>query len=131
MLGRAEAFAGPGPYQLQAAIAAGHAQGPTRRTVVAAYEALLLLDVTPVARLNHAAAVALAGDVEEGLRLLDAIDGLDEYRHSTRRRADLLRRLGRTDEAARAYRRRSSYDRRAERRFLEGRLGEIGAEAPE
>jgi RNA polymerase sigma-70 factor (ECF subfamily) len=47
--------------------------------VVTAYEALLQLDGTPVARLNHAAAVALAGDVEEGLRLIDGIEGLEEY----------------------------------------------------
>ena len=72
MLDRAEAFRRPGRYQLQAAIAAGHAQGSDPATVVAAYEALLQLDGTPVARLNHAAAVALAGDVGEGLRLIDA-----------------------------------------------------------
>ena len=101
MLERAEAFRRPGLYQLQAAIAAGHAQGSDPATVVAAYEALLQLDGTPVARLNHAAAVALAGDVEEGVRLIDAIDGLDEYRHYHSARADLLRRLGRSEEAAR------------------------------
>ncbi len=120
MLERAEAFRRPGLYQLQAAIAAGHAQGSDPATVVAAYEALLQLDGTPVARLNHAAAVALAGDVEEGLRLIDAIDGLDEYRHYHSARADLLRRLGRTDEAAGAYRRAIELtDDGPERRFLE------------
>ena len=127
MLERAEAFRRPGLYQLQAAIAAGHAQGSDPATVVAAYEALLQLDGTPVARLNHAAAVALAGDVEEGVRLIDAIDGLDEYRHYHSARADLLRRLGRSEEAADAYRRAIELtDDGPERRFLEGRLGEIG-----
>jgi RNA polymerase sigma-70 factor (ECF subfamily) len=100
--------------------------------VVAAYEALLVLDDTPVARLNHAAAVALAGDVDEGLRLLDAIEGLDEYRHAHAARADLLRRLERTGEAAASYRRAIELtDDGPERRFLEGRLGEIEAKAPE
>ena len=132
MLARAEAFRRPGLYQLQAAIAAGHAQESGAATVVAAYEALLQLDGTPVARLNHAAAVALAGDVEEGVRLIDAIDGLDEYRHYHSARADLLRRLGRSEEAAGAYRRAIELtDDGPERRFLEGRLGEIGFDAPE
>ena len=132
MLERAEAFRRPGLYQLQAAIAAGHAQGSDPATVVAAYEALLQLDGTPVARLNHAAAVALAGDVEEGVRLIDAIEGLDEYRHYHSARADLLRRLGRSEEAAGAYRRALELtDDGPEKRFLEGRLGEIAVNAPE
>ena len=71
MLDRAEAQRRPGPYQLQAAIAAGHAQGSDPATIAAAYEALLRLDASPVARLNHAVAVALAGDVERGLALVD------------------------------------------------------------
>ena len=132
MLERAEAFRRPGLYQLQAAIAAGHAQGSDPATVVAAYEALLQLDGTPVARLNHAAAVALAGDVEEGVRLIDAIEGLDEYRHYHSARADLLRRLGRADEAGDAYRRALELTEEGpERRFLEARLGEIAINAPE
>jgi RNA polymerase sigma-70 factor (ECF subfamily) len=132
MLERAEAFRRPGRYQLQAAIAAGHAQGSDPATVVAAYEALLQLDGTPVARLNHAAAVALAGDVEEGLRLIDDIDGLDEYRHYHSAKADLLRRLGRSEEARTAYRRALELtDDGPERRFLVGRLGETEADAPE
>ncbi len=132
MLARAEAFRRPGQYQLQAAIAAGHAQGSDPVTVVAAYEALLQLDGTPVARLNHAAAVALAGEVEDGLRLADAIGGLGGYRHYHSTRADLLRRLGRLGEAADAYRRALELtDAGPERRFLERRLDEIDANAPE
>ncbi len=102
MLERAESLRRPGPYQLQAAIAAGHAQGSDPAVLAAAYEALLELDVTPVARLNHAVAVALAGDVERGLELVeDVLDGLGEYRHFHSARADLLRRLDRTRRGAR------------------------------
>ena len=105
MLERAEAQRRPGPYQLQAAIAAGHAQDSDAATLVAAYEALLRLDGSPVARLNHGVAVALAGDVEQGLALIDAIPGLDGYRHYHSARADLLRRLERDADAREAYER--------------------------
>ncbi len=123
MLARAEAQGRPGPYQLQAAIASGHAQDSDPMTLVAAYETLLQLDDSPVARLNHAVAVALAGDVLEGLLLIDAIPGLDGYRHFHSARADLLRRLGRESEARSAYRAAIALtDEGPERRFLEGRL---------
>ncbi|MEO5634741.1 RNA polymerase sigma factor [Gaiella sp.] len=123
MLARAEAQRRPGVYQLQAAIAAGHAQGSDARTVVAAYEALLRLDGSPVTRLNHAVAVALAGEVEDGLALIEAIPGLDSYRHFHSARADLLRRLGRDAEAREAYRRALTLTEDGpEQRFLERRL---------
>ncbi len=123
MLARAEAQRRPGPYQLQAAIAAGHAQGSDAATLVAAYEALLRLDGSPVARLNHGVAVALAGDVDEGLALIEAIPGLDGYRHFHSARADLLRRLGRAAEALDAYGRALELTEDGpERRFLERRL---------
>lgn len=132
MLERAEAQQRPGPYQLQAVIAAGHAQGSDPATLAAAYEALLQLDGSPVARLNHAVAVALAGDVEHGLGLADGIEGLDGYRHYHSARADLLRRLGRAAEAERAYRRALELtDEGPERRFLERRLHEAGSVSPE
>jgi len=132
MLTRAEALRRPGPYQLQAAIAAGHAQGSDPATLAAAYEALLRLDGSPVARLNHAVAVALAGEVERGLSLIDAIAGLDGYRHFHSARADLLRRLGRTEEARDAYLRALELtDDGPERRFLERRLGETHHGAPQ
>ena len=67
MLARPRLQRRPGPYVLQAAIAAGHARGSDPATLAAAYEALLRLDGSPVARLNHGVAVALAGDVERGL----------------------------------------------------------------
>jgi RNA polymerase sigma-70 factor (ECF subfamily) len=123
MLGRAEAQRRPGVYQLQAAIAAGHAQGSADATIVAAYEALLRLDGSPVTRLNHGVAVALAGEVEQGLALIEEIPGLDAYRHFHSARADLLRRLGRETEAHDAYRRALELTEEGpERRFLERRL---------
>jgi RNA polymerase sigma-70 factor (ECF subfamily) len=123
MLARAEALRRPGPYQLQAAIAAGHAQGSDPATLVAAYEALLRIDRSPVARLNHGVAVALAGDVDQGLALIEAIPGLDGYRHFHSARADLLRRLGRPAEARDAYGRALELTEDGpERRFLERRL---------
>jgi RNA polymerase sigma-70 factor (ECF subfamily) len=123
MLTRAEAQRRPGVYQLQAAIAAGHAQGSDPATLVAAYEALLRLDGSPVTRLNHAVAVALAGEVEEGLSLIEAIPGLDGYRHFHSARADLLRRLGRDEEAHEAYLQALELTEDGpEQRFLERRL---------
>ena len=132
MLARAEAQRRPGVYQLQAAIAAGHAQGSDAATLVAAYEALLRLDGSPVTRLNHGVAVALAGEVEEGLSLIEAIPGLDGYRHFHSARADLLRRLGREDEAREAYLQALELTGDGpERRFLERRLDEPADEAPQ
>lgn len=125
MLARAEAQRRPGPYQLQAAIAAGHAQGSDAATLALAYEALLRLDRSPVARLNHAVAVALAGDVEQGLALIEAVPGLAGYRHYHSARADLLRRLGRDCDARVAYLRALELtDDGPERRFLERRLAD-------
>ena len=124
---RAEAYRRPGPYQLQAAIAAGHAEGADPASIAAVYEALEHVDPSPVVRLNHAVAVALAGDVERGLALIDAIEGLDGYAYLPAARADLLRRLGRPSDAAASYRTALALtDNAPERRFLERRLREIG-----
>jgi RNA polymerase sigma-70 factor (ECF subfamily) len=129
MLARAEAQRRPGPYQLQAAIAAGHAQGSDAATIMAAYETLLRFDASPVARLNHAVAVALAGDLGRGLALVDGIAGLDGYRHFHAARADLLRRDERPAEAREAYVRAIALTEPGpERRFLERRLGETASE---
>ena len=118
-LRRAEAHGRPGRYQVQAAIAAGHAEGTDPRTIAAVYDALLEIDPSPVVRLNRAVAVALAGDVARGLEL-----GVYPYLHSAR--ADLLRRLGRSDAAVESYRRALELtDNVTERRFLERRLLEI------
>jgi RNA polymerase sigma-70 factor (ECF subfamily) len=132
MLVRAEAQRRPGVYQLQAAIAAGHAQGTDATTIALAYEALLRLDRSPVARLNHAVAVALAGDVEGGLALVEGVEGLADYRHYHSARADLLRRLERTAEAHDAYARALELTEDGpERRFLERRLGNMTLGTPE
>jgi RNA polymerase sigma-70 factor, ECF subfamily len=126
VLRRAEALRRPGPYQLQAAIAAGHAEGATPDVIAAIYAALVQLDPSPIVRLNRAVAVALAGDVEGGLALIDEIDGVDGYSYLPAARADLLRRLGRRDEAAASYREALALtDNSPERRFLERRLREV------
>jgi RNA polymerase sigma-70 factor (ECF subfamily) len=129
MLARAEAQRRPGPYQLQAAIASGHAQGSDATTIAAAYEALIRLDPSPVARLNHAVAIALAGDVARGLSLVEDVAGLEEYRHYHAARADLLRRSGKLPEAHDAYLRTLELtDDGPERQFLERRLSETATE---
>jgi RNA polymerase sigma-70 factor (ECF subfamily) len=126
VLERAVSLRRPGPYQLQAAIAAAHAEDRPKSEIVALYGALAAVDPSPVVELNHAVAVALAGDVEGGLALLEGIDGLDGYHLFHAARADLYRRLERNGEAADAYRRAlelTSND--SETRFLEQRLSEV------
>jgi RNA polymerase sigma-70 factor (ECF subfamily) len=130
VLRRAESLRQPGPYQLQAAIAAGHAEGAPPRVIAATYAALEQLDPSPIVRLNRAVAVALAGDVEAGLALIDGIDGLTGYSYLPAARADLLRRLDRHDEAAASYREALALtDNAPERRFLERRLREVADRA--
>ena len=136
-LARVEAAlrAGPaGPYALQAAIAALHARAARPeetdwRQVAALYDLLLRRHPTPVVELNHAVALALAGDVAQGLLRLDALEArgsLAGHHLLPAARADLLRRLGRRAEAAQAYRAALRLARQfAERRFLERRLAEI------
>jgi RNA polymerase sigma-70 factor, ECF subfamily len=126
VLDRAVSLRRPGPYQLQAAIAATHAQGRPKAEIVALYDALAAMDPSPVVHLNRAVAVALAGDVGEGLALLDAIDGLDQYHLLHAARADLYRRLDRRDDAAAAYRRALELTtNQAESRYLRRRLAEV------
>ena len=116
----------PGPYQLQAAIAAAHAEDRPKAEIVALYAALATLDPSPIVELNHAVAVALAGDVEGGLALLDDIEGLDGYHLFHAARADLYRRLDRRDDAASAYRRALELaTNESESRFLAQRLAEV------
>jgi RNA polymerase sigma-70 factor, ECF subfamily len=129
VLRRAESLRRPGPYQLQAAIAAGHAEGTDPRVIAGVYAALERLDPSPVVTLNRAVAVALAGDVPAGLALLEGIEGLDGYSYLHSARADLLRRLGRSEEAAASYREAlARTDNAPERRFLERRLRELGVD---
>jgi RNA polymerase sigma factor (sigma-70 family) len=117
-----------GPYQLQAAIAVLHAQAAsTDQTdwsrIAGLYARLLAIAPSPVVALNHAVAVAMTEGPAAGLALIDGIEGLDRYHLLHAARADLLRRLGRTDEAAAAYRRAHELATNpADRRFLAGRL---------
>jgi RNA polymerase sigma-70 factor (ECF subfamily) len=95
--------------------------------IAATYAALERLDPSPIVRLNRAVAVALAGDVEAALALVDEIDGLEGYSYLPAARADLLRRLERYDEAAASYREALALtDNEPERRFLERRLRDVG-----
>ena len=119
----------PGPYQLQAAIAACHAEAPTWeatdwRQILLLYEALLRSAPTPVVRLNRAVAVSYVAGPAEALREVDDLEpALARYHLFHATRADLLRRLGRREEAQRADARALELTgNRAERLLLEGRL---------
>jgi RNA polymerase sigma-70 factor, ECF subfamily len=114
----------PGPYQLQAAIAALHSDPETDWSEVALlYGRLLELAPSPVVELNRAVAVAMADGPREGLALVDEIGGLEGYYLLHATRADLLRRLDRGSEAAAAYERALALaPSDVERDFLRGRL---------
>lgn len=123
-----------GPYTLQAAIAALHAEAPTAeatdwRQIVALYSALAAMQPSPVIELNRAVAVAMHQGPEAGLGLIDALlarEELSNYPLAHAARADLCRRLGRLDEARTAYRRAlSQVSSDPERRFLEQRLRDL------
>jgi RNA polymerase sigma-70 factor (ECF subfamily) len=132
VLARALRLRSPGPYQLQAAIAAEHAQASREsdtdwRQIAGLYGRLLEIAPSPVVALNHAVAVAEAGSVEEGLALIEGLEGLDRYHHFHAARADLLRRLDRRAEAAAAYRRAVELaSNPAEQAFLRARLESVG-----
>src|SRR5213593_185012 len=124
----------PGPYALQAAIAAVHAQAPAAAAtdwgqITALYGMLARAHPTPVVELNRAVAVAMSGGLERGLALVDALDQRGElagYHLLPAARAELLRRLGRHAEAAESYQRALALvSNEAERRYLERRLREI------
>jgi RNA polymerase sigma-70 factor, ECF subfamily len=123
-----------GPYTLQAAIAAVHAEAPTFEEtdwaqIAALYDVLHRANPSPVVALNRAVAVAMRDGPEVGLRLVDELlDGgeLDGYHLVHAARADLCRRLGRREEARISYRRALELvGQEPERRFLEGRLAEL------
>jgi len=125
-LDRALALRGRGPYVLQAAVASLHAERPCDWAQIAAlYGELTRLTGSLVVELNRAIAVAEIAGPEAGLRIVDQL-GLDAFRYVHSTRAELLRRLGRTDEARNAYRRAKQLTGEgAERRFLERRLAEL------
>jgi RNA polymerase sigma-70 factor, ECF subfamily len=126
LIDRALALLGRGPYLLQAAIASLQAQDPIDWPQVAAlYDELAALTRSPVVELNRAVAVAQAGSPADALQIVDRL-ALDEYQYLHSTRAELLRRLGRTDEARAAYRRALELTRtEPERLFLERRLEEL------
>jgi RNA polymerase sigma-70 factor (ECF subfamily) len=126
VLERAASLRRPGRYQLQAAIAAAHAEERPWEEIVTLYDRLAILDPSPVVLLNRAVAVALAGRLEEGLELVDTLESLVAYHPFHVARADLLRRMDRQAEAAEAYRAALELTgNESERRFLERRLAEV------
>ena len=121
----------PGSYQVQAAIAAVHTEAATAAhtdwpQIAVLYHQLLHYERTPVIELNRAVAVSFAVDPDEGLRLLDNIaggDALDRYAPFHLARADMLRRLGRSEEALECYRHALPFAQNEQvRRFIEQRL---------
>jgi RNA polymerase sigma-70 factor (ECF subfamily) len=129
----------PGPYQLQAAIAAVHAEAQSAaqtdwKQIAAIYQALLRRNGSPVVALNHAVAVAMSEGIEAGLALLDRLGSsgeLNSYHLYHAARADLLRRVGSRDAALEAYDRALALTTNAvERRYLRRRVAELGGTRP-
>ena len=125
-LDRALVLGGRGPYVIQAALAVLHSEdAPDWPRIAELYGELAQLTGSPVVELNRAAAIAEAGDPRAALELVDALD-LDSYHYLHATRAEILRRLQRTDEARAAYGRALGLvHSEAERRFLERRLAEV------
>ncbi|HEV8525967.1 MAG TPA: RNA polymerase sigma factor [Actinomycetes bacterium] len=125
-LARAFALQGRGPYVIQAAIASLHTEEPRDWPQIAAlYGELALLTGSAVVELNRAIAVAYADGTEAALALIDQLD-LDGYQYFHSTRADLLRRVGRTQEARLEYERALELARSEhERRFLRRRVAEV------
>ena len=123
-----------GPYTLQAAIAAVHAESPSAAAtdwpqIVGLYDVLLRAEPSPIVELNRAVAVAMRDGPQAGLTLIDALlarGELADYRRAPSARADLCRRLGRTADAPAAYERAMALTQQEpERRFMERRLREL------
>ena len=120
-----------GPYTLQAAIAAIHAQAPTAPAtdwpqIAAIYDLLLRIEPSPVVELNRAVAIAMRDGPAAGLQLIDAIlsrGDLADYHLAHAARADMCRRLGKIGDARASYERAITLTgQEPERRFLEGRM---------
>jgi RNA polymerase sigma-70 factor, ECF subfamily len=123
-----------GPYQLQAAIAAIHAEAGTAqetdwKQIAALYAILNTTQASPIVALNHAVAVAMSESLERGLAMIDELGAggeLESYRLYHAARADLLRRMGRNPEAIESYRRALALTGNAvELRYLDRRLSEL------
>ena len=128
----------PGPYRLQACIAALHAVAPTAeatdwRRILLLYDQLMAVAPSPVVALNRAVAVAMVEGPAAGLELMDALaasGALDGYHLLHAARADLLRRLGRDPEAAAAYRRALELATNpVEQAFLTHRMAQVAPDA--
>lgn len=108
-----------GPYQLQAAIAAVHAEGTDWPQIALLYEQLMRFDDGPVVRLNHAVAIAYSDGWQRGLELLERIADLGDYFPYQAARAQMLKRVGRLTEADAAFNRAISLTAdRAEQEYL-------------
>ena len=125
---------GPGPFALQAAIAAEHCKAAKAEEtdwprIVRYYDLLETVQPSPVVSLNRAVAVAMTEGPQTALALIDALaNELEDYHLLHAARADLLRRLGSKEEAAKSYARALRLvTNESERRFLERRLGEVQA----
>ncbi|MCW5891034.1 MAG: RNA polymerase sigma factor [bacterium] len=135
VLEAAIALGPPGPYQLQAAIAGLHANAPTAAAtdwshIAACYDRLLELAPTPVVAVNRAVAHAMADGLDTGLWLLAEVEDMDGVHLYHAARGELLRRLGRRDEAAAAWRRALALARNAaERAFFTRRLAEADVDS--
>jgi RNA polymerase sigma-70 factor (ECF subfamily) len=123
-----------GPYALQAAIAAVHAEAPNAAAtdwpqIVALYDVLLRVDPSPIVELNRGAAIAMRDGPAAGLTLIEALLARGEltgYLHAHSARADLLRRLGRYADAIVAYERAGAFaTQEPERRFIARRIAEL------
>jgi RNA polymerase sigma-70 factor (ECF subfamily) len=134
LVARAFASGQIGPYTIQAAISAVHADAPDAAAtdwaeIVGLYDVLVRIAPSPVVELNRAVAVTMRDGPEAGLALVDAIlarGDLADYRLAHAARADFCRRLGRTADARAAYQRALTLSKQdTERRFLERRLAEL------
>ena len=123
-----------GNYQIQAAIAAVHAEAQTAKEtdwpqIVALYQELMRINPSPIVALNHAVAVAMTGDVTNGLALMDQANAtrkLEHYYLYHASRADLLRRLHRKEEATTAYHRALALTtNQVEQQYLRRRLRDV------
>ena len=120
----------PGPYQIQAAISAVHSDAPAAADtawtqILELYDQLSALNPSPVVALNRAVAVAEAGSAADALEIVDGLE-LDDYQYLHSTRAELLRRLGRIDEAHAEFERALALAAsEPERRFLRARMAEL------
>jgi RNA polymerase sigma-70 factor (ECF subfamily) len=121
----------PGPYQVQAAISALHAEAATPddtdwQQIAALYGTLAIMTPSPVVEVNRAVAIAMAKGPSDGLMLLHRIEGVDDYYPYHVARADLLRRMNQREAAAEAYERALELcGNSAERAYLQRQLDEI------